>query len=228
MGSPGGNDAALQLQIDSLTTQLSQCQTEKVTLNDQYANCVASQAGNVALINSLQVQVNSLTAENNRISGLLNQYATPFPTNIVWNPYGNTSAAAIQWAKDAIASTGFSNILVLGHIKEIRVVDDVAAHVPNCPAGVNYQASLVNVGTANDSQFIIYTLPQGWLPGWEMPGCVIHESVHGWQMANGLTAGNVELSAYMVQQVFEWRYCAMNNKTPRNLFKEKLGAIGLL
>jgi hypothetical protein len=64
--------------------------------------------------------------------------------------------------------------------------------------------------------------------GWDLPSSIIHEAVHSWQMINGLTAGVIELAAYMTQQVFEWRYCALVGVEPRNLFKVRPGAIGLI
>ena len=147
----------------------------------------------------------------------------PFPDSISFDPYGMMTHESIDWAKTWIANTGFSYLLKLADVKEIKVVDNVATYVPNTPP--NALASVMSG--------IIYMCDKGYMPGWDFPGTIIHEAVHLWQMKNGLTAGStgnpgMEVGAYSIQQIFEWKYCTINNKTPRNLFKDRLGAIGLL
>jgi hypothetical protein len=76
----GGNDAALQLQIDNLTTQLSQCRTEKTNIQAQLNTCLGSQAGDTSVIASLQVENQALeiqiTQKTAQITSLTTQLAT--------------------------------------------------------------------------------------------------------------------------------------------------------
>lgn len=145
----------------------------------------------------------------------------PFPDSIKWtltNRYAATPAT-VKWLKQVIADTGFSQVFKTAGVEEIEFLEKMPGWmtVPNAMA-TTYGSKLLALDT-------------GWMPGWMLPGTLIHEAVHVWQQKNDLWhyPERYEATAWMVQQVFEWRYCQQNGKTPRNLFKDPLlGAFGLL
>ncbi len=172
-----------------------------------------------AKVSQLQAKLKLAKLEN---SNLLNVMAKTtildeFPPDIIFEPWGLIDQKTVDWCKDAIVKTGM--VHVLDYITEICVGPDEKTDLMT---GVSAVAT-TQVG-------VIYLDDTGWMPGWDLPGTILHEAVHDWQMNEGLTgnAAHMEISAYMVQQLFEWRYCELSGKTPRNLFKERYGAIGLM
>jgi hypothetical protein len=143
----------------------------------------------------------------------------PWPANVKFEPWGMINQTTVDWTKKAIIDAGYLHVLEWGGITEIRVGPDEKT---DTLTGVKAKATVVGG--------IIYLDDFDWMPGWGLPGTIIHEAVHSWQMRNGLTGNRsgMEIGAYSVQQDFEWRHCKLNGKTPRNLFKDKIGAIGLL
>lgn len=141
-----------------------------------------------------------------------------FP-NIIFEPWGLIDQRTVDWCKDAIVKTGLTYVLVQGNIKEIRVGPDEKTDRLTGVAAV-----------ATTQGGIIYLDDTGWMPGWDLPGTILHEGWHQVQILSGLTSNPkaMEIGAYSIQQLFEWRYCELNDKTPRNLFKERIGAIGLM
>ena len=120
-----------------------------------------------------------------------------FP-NIKFEPWGRIDQTTVDWCKDAIVKTGLAYILVQGNISEIRIGPDEKT---DRLTGVAAVATVVG-GT-------VYLDDIGWMPGWDLPGTILHEAVHAWQIREGLTGNtaNMERTAYMVQQLLEWRWC---------------------
>jgi len=64
MGSMGGQDAALKLQIDNLTAQLNECRAEKTKIQEQLNTCLGSQAGDTTMIAQLQAEIQALQTQS--------------------------------------------------------------------------------------------------------------------------------------------------------------------
>jgi hypothetical protein len=110
----------------------------------------------------------------------------------------------IEWAKEQIAKSGLA--FVLDHVRQIEIVADP---IPTMEG---------EGGTIDISRETIIMRDMHYMPTWELPGAILHEAVHLWQLRNGLPAATRggEAQAYFMQQLFIIRNGYNDNVFKRN------------